>query len=440
MKPIEENKFKRRSLNGLEQLFASFHRATGDLVVVCSARVEALFHQSESERRLQNAIEIFYSQNPLLQTRIEKTSVQEADYLSLGACCPLLITQEKSWVQCLSEEINSPFPDTGPLWRFTVCHEQNASYFLIAAHHTICDGFTIVTVLRELLQLAATKAQESCFKNSFPHDPLQLLEEILVQKLPSITSLSPLDYPLETPRIDNPTVALSSRKAALLFHRFPTEEVEMMLRVCRQAQISLQPLLMTAYSRALFLSDLISTPQYRLNQMLPINLRRYLKGEKSQALGNIFACPSLITRGNQSWSITDWWREMQRINQELKLLLQYPNFLGMLETEATEMKSSVENLYQKCQLDQYHGRDYPSGVSNLGKMILTTDSALWDARNVYFSSGHGKMGTYLFISVLTTFEGMGICLDYPTPICCAQTAQSFLSNFCDGVRQLISSN
>ncbi len=193
----------------------------------------------------------------------------------------------------------------------------------------------------------------------------------------------------------------------------------------------MQPLLSAAFAWAISNTGII-TPlaAYSLNQMLPINLRRYLNDENTQELGNLFACPELNTRFNQDWDSPQWWMEIQRLSGNLKQMLASREYLWMLDTPASQMKTAVAKLFERCLEEIYHGRDYPSGVSNLGQINFKMGDPLWDAQEVYFSSGHGKMGTYLFISVVTVADGMGLCLDYPHPLCSTAQARMFFEKFC----------
>lgn len=427
---MSPKQFEQRPLDGMEQLFASFHRATGDLVVVGVALVEALSVAPSQGDKIQKAIEQLYSQNAILQTKIEERGELEADYLSLGASCPRLRVTNQSWQGCLSEEINSPLPESGPLWRFTICHDGGKGYLLISAHHSVCDGISLVTVLKELLLLAATGNPERLPKRPGLEAPIDMVQKVWPKKGDRNSNLPQPDYSKAVPTIDNPLVPLSQRKAQLLFHRFSTEEVEIMVQACRKHKVTLQPLLSAAFTWSISATGMITVPTYSLNQMLPINVRRYLHDEKAQELGNLFACPELSTRFNNCWNQTQWWAEIQRLYAGLEQMLASREYLWMLDTPAPQMKSSVARLFERCSLEAYHGRDYPSGVSNLGQVDLKTGYAMWDAQEVYFSSGHGKMGTYLFISIVTIADGMGLCLDYPYPLCSTYRAREFFGNFC----------
>lgn len=57
------------------------------------------------------------------------------------------------WIERAEEEFKISFPlDVGPLVRFTLLHSPEVSELIMCAHHAVCDGLSLVYLIRDILQ------------------------------------------------------------------------------------------------------------------------------------------------------------------------------------------------------------------------------------------------------------------------------------------------
>jgi NRPS condensation-like uncharacterized protein len=56
------------------------------------------------------------------------------------------------WQQEIAEEINAPFPpDQSPLFRAVLLYQEKRSIFILSSHHAVCDGVSLIFLLRDVL-------------------------------------------------------------------------------------------------------------------------------------------------------------------------------------------------------------------------------------------------------------------------------------------------
>lgn len=60
---------------------------------------------------------------------------------------------ENQWVEKTEAEIKVPFPfDKGPMSRFILLHSHDVSELIICAHHSVCDGLSLIYLIKDILQ------------------------------------------------------------------------------------------------------------------------------------------------------------------------------------------------------------------------------------------------------------------------------------------------
>ncbi len=61
---------------------------------------------------------------------------------------------ENQWIEKSEAEFNIPFPmEKGPLARFILLHSPDVSELIICAHHIVCDGMSLIYLIKDILQL-----------------------------------------------------------------------------------------------------------------------------------------------------------------------------------------------------------------------------------------------------------------------------------------------
>lgn len=102
------------------------------------------------------ALEKVRGRHPLLRARIRLDHDGSAWFvpndnvmLPLEVC---LRGSDKDWIEKAADEQHKPFAlDKGPLIRFILLEAEDVSDLLIICHHTICDGMSLVFLVRDIM-------------------------------------------------------------------------------------------------------------------------------------------------------------------------------------------------------------------------------------------------------------------------------------------------
>lgn len=148
------------------------------VAIVFPARIRGRLH----EDRLRHALARVQAKHPLLRCRVAPGDDGPADrpWFHLqphAAPIPLRIverTGDDDWRRESRHEWTLPFDADRPLVRVTWLRGADAGELLLVCHHCICDGRSIVTLLREILLSCARPGHDIGH-----HASLQTLEDIL---------------------------------------------------------------------------------------------------------------------------------------------------------------------------------------------------------------------------------------------------------------------
>jgi hypothetical protein len=60
---------------------------------------------------------------------------------------------DTQWIKKTEAEFNVSFPfDKGPLSRFILLHSNDVSELIICAHHAVCDGMSLIYLIKDILE------------------------------------------------------------------------------------------------------------------------------------------------------------------------------------------------------------------------------------------------------------------------------------------------
>ncbi len=109
-----------------------------------------------SETALRTAIQKIQQRHPLLGVHIEFDDNHQAWFTSRNTLdIPLKVyprTSDKTWLDACYEENKIPFQlDTGPLLRVIWVKDSSVSELILLGQHAICDGTSLVFLMRDLL-------------------------------------------------------------------------------------------------------------------------------------------------------------------------------------------------------------------------------------------------------------------------------------------------
>ncbi|OPY23825.1 MAG: acyltransferase PapA5 [Methanobacterium sp. PtaU1.Bin242] len=137
-----------RKLSNLERMYLWSPYSDVSMVIKISGNV--------SEERLYNALDIILQMHPLAGAKIvlddEYNAWLSTDNVPKPTIKSVRRVSDTQWFDELRHEIQIPFnPETGPLIRFVLLHSETLSDLVIICNHSICDGMSLVYLVRDLL-------------------------------------------------------------------------------------------------------------------------------------------------------------------------------------------------------------------------------------------------------------------------------------------------
>ena len=118
-----------------------------------------------SEERLRSALDVILKMHPLTGAKIVFDDDYNAWFSTDNICKPFFKTvnrfSDTQWLEELQREIRISFnPETGPMIRFILLHSETVSDLVVICNHSICDGMSLVYLIRDLLRIYTNPEQE----------------------------------------------------------------------------------------------------------------------------------------------------------------------------------------------------------------------------------------------------------------------------------------
>lgn len=146
-----------RKLSNLERMYLWSPYSDVSMVVRISGNV--------SEEKLRSALNIVLQMHPLAGAKIVFDDDYNAWFSTDNVRKPFFKAvnrvSDTQWLEELQHEIQIPFnPETGPLIRFVLVHSETVSDLVVICNHSICDGMSLVYLVRDLLNSYTNPEQE----------------------------------------------------------------------------------------------------------------------------------------------------------------------------------------------------------------------------------------------------------------------------------------
>ena len=118
-----------------------------------------------SEEKLHRALDIVLQMHPLAGAKVVFDDDYNAWFSTDNVIKPFFKTvnrvSDTRWLEELQCEIRIPFnPETGPMIRFVLVHSETVSDLVVICNHSICDGMSLVYLIRDLLDIYTNPEQE----------------------------------------------------------------------------------------------------------------------------------------------------------------------------------------------------------------------------------------------------------------------------------------
>ena len=243
-------------------------------------------------------------------------------------------TQE-DWIQVTTEELKHAFSvETGPLIRFLLLESPEVSDLIITAHHSICDGRSLVYLIRDIMVYLSNPERD--LKTS------QVMPVAVEDCLPSSASSSFL-YRLIVNRINKKWIRRGisfnendykdlhqtfwqTNQVSILTWELTEPQTSALVDRCHQEQVSINSTLYTAFLAAQNHIQGDSQP-YLQNIMVPVDFRSRLTQPVGEAFG--FYASAVIFK-QKYHSKKSFWDMARIIDKKIKQRLTNKNIFQIV--------------------------------------------------------------------------------------------------------------
>lgn len=320
-------------------------------------------------------------------------------------CSPIQVypeSQEDDWRGRTQEELNQAFPTEGPFARLVLLPRKGKTDILATFHHGICDGFSGVYFLRDLLlalgqeeplpPLATTPRLWYLIPDSI-RDNRQMQwrvrwEALRIRLMSRILQRgsSLLQHPFPS-RADSDKASLR-QTYVLVVHSLETDQTQAVLDRCHQERVTVHAAICTAWLRAWRRLCPARRKQW-FSVSSPVSLRHRLPSPPPESAGMFMT--TVVTRQKYR---EDFWqmarefnRRLQRDCREDKLFLQ-PLLLQWLFAHCSERERGhlIHHLFGGPV-------PYDFSITNLGQLNLPLQVGRWQVEafvNVVNSSPYER--------------------------------------------------
>jgi NRPS condensation-like uncharacterized protein len=281
------NSIYQRPLGGTERMRLWFP----NINVVMAARLKG----NITERDLNHALAKARQKHPLLGARVQFDSEGQGLFTTRdvppNALKVIPRETQDDWLTWVKQELRHPWQiGTGPLARFILLHAAGGSDLLVNAHHSICDARSLAYLIRDILRILEYPDQEI-------HTVIPLS---LADSVPSSATGGFL-YRWVIGRMNKKWLAKNlrfgeadyqklhrkfwkDRQAQVLSWSLSREQTAVLIERCQMEHVRVNSAIYAAFLAAQHQCQQTSLDYYK-NVMVPVDFRKYLNRDISQALG-----------------------------------------------------------------------------------------------------------------------------------------------------------
>jgi NRPS condensation-like uncharacterized protein len=318
-----------------------------------------------SQESLRLALDKVQARHPLLRANVAERDGQPFFiFAAEPARIPLRIVERRSdedWRTETVVEWKTPFPmDCEPMLRLVWIRSDDVSELLLAGHHCICDGASLVTIFRELLQAAD---QPDLVLTSYP--PFESLRELIPEKARSDwkTSVSVLSkaalFRLFALTIKTVRPAVVGEHY-LIYWKANVEMSAALSVRCKSEGTTPYAAMCVAFLEGF---RQIMGPEFKNKVMCPVNIRKFLPNLDADVMFNYAPTVAMaLGRDRQS----GFWELARKFKQSMSKKIERLNAFEHLMT-AEHLHASVPKLISL--LLQSKG-SYDFAFSNVGRLDI----------------------------------------------------------------------
>lgn len=269
--------------------------------------------------QLETAFARLLAKHPLLRAVIREDRPQHPYFDIAATTAPAVVEvlprhNDEDWIMVAKEQWQQPFDYTrAPLMRVCWLSGATLSDLLIVLPHCICDGGTIVNLMRELLAFTADPERHADPYPSFIKVSDLVAREALPGKgaLLKAKLLSGLAGGVLSLLTRNKTVA-TGRQNYMVRWSADRELSRQLMSACKTGNTSVQAALGTAFLMAF---GKIMGPDAKNKLICPVDIRKAVPGIKEDMM---FAFAPVIELRGAARAGGEFWEAARRMKQELQ--------------------------------------------------------------------------------------------------------------------------
>ncbi|MHA1479358.1 MAG: condensation domain-containing protein [Promethearchaeota archaeon] len=426
--------------------------------VLMVARIKGQF----SETDLRSAIQKIQQRHPLLGVHIEFDDNHQVWFTSRNTLdIPLKVytrLSDKAWLEACCEENRIPFQlDKGPLLRIIWVKDTSVSELILLGQHAICDGTSLVFLMRDLL----TYLGDPTIKVEVLDDPptidkavnldqikLNFILKRVIAKLTELWKNNEIRFGLEDFEPLQEVFNVSNYQ--ILTYELSPDETEGLIQKSREHGVTVNSVLYSALLSAQLEIE-GKEKNYLQNILLPINLRPYMDPPIGEIVGFYAggeAFPHKVTLKKNFWRRTrDLHNNLQKhitmdaMLSNAKRLFSLPPtwiearsilFLGNKLPESNPKYNQLLEVVKKSSLLQRIvksnlGEEFQIGLAltNLGKMDIPQQYGELELESIFFIPPLNLLSEKV-IGILTVGGKLRIVISYLEKYLKSEIAQSLL--------------
>ena len=431
------------------------------------ARVKGNF----TETALRSAIHKIQRRHPLIGVHIEFDDNHQVWFTSRNTPdIPLKVypkTSDNAWMKACFEENKIPFQlNTGPLLRVIWVKDTTVSELILLGQHAICDGKSLVYLMRDLLTYLSDSTTSvevldylPTIEKAFNLEKIRLnfILRRIITKLTKLWKHNEILFTLEDfkPLQD----VFNEGKYQIITHELRPEETKELLQKSREHNVTINSVLYSALLSAQL--EIEGTDKkYLQNILLPINLRPYADPPIGKVVGFYAggeAFPHKVTLTK------DFWRRTQDLHTSLQKHISMNAMLGnakrlfslppswiearsmlFLGNKLPQSNKKYDQLLELVNTTSFLRRitskssteEFQIGLAltNLGKMEVPMQFGNLEVESIFFIPPINLLAEKV-VGILTVGETLGIAISYLEKYLESEIAQSLLTRALEIIKE-----
>jgi hypothetical protein len=295
--------------------------------------------------------------HPFLAVRVPKCADKAACFVSAGVSNPpVRVTQLDTddsdyWTDWIVEEQKTLLPlADGPLIRFGLFQSPETTVLTITGHHSICDGLSMVYLMRDILRCLAEPDDKPepvlhppvIGKDSMPRSTdLPFFHRFLIKAMNKMWNRTGKTFDEKDYMELHGTFWRDAGNNRTIYWELTKEQTSVLVRRCREEQVTVNSALVTAFLRAQ--REVQGTShRYLRTVSLPVNIRNRVTPQVGEAVGSYFSSVKLPLEYKTGHS---FWQNSRTIHAKIVRRLKDKHVFALLRQLDSLHPSLVDSMY-----------------------------------------------------------------------------------------------